>query len=63
MNIQRKLELAEQSIASISRHDDADTVLRDAALKRLEAFIGAERAAMAKRVEVHVAAQVGEQKE
>lgn len=59
MDITRKLEIAEQSIRSISQHDDADSGLRDAALKRLEAFVEAERAGMLARVQERIDAQVG----
>ncbi len=55
MNITRKIEIAEQAVRSISQHDDADTTLRDAALKRLEGFIETERASMAKRIEEQIA--------
>ncbi|HCZ47426.1 MAG TPA: hypothetical protein DCZ11_00285 [Gammaproteobacteria bacterium] len=59
MKLNRKIELAEQAIKSISRHDDADLAVRDAALRRLEEFIGAERAAAAERVHAEIQKQVG----
>ena len=43
MKLGHKAEIAEQAIRSISMHDDADFLLRDAALARLEAFIVNER--------------------
>lgn len=51
MDINRKIELATASIASITRHDDADTAIRGAALDKLIELIGAERAAMNERVQ------------
>jgi len=59
MKLNRKLEIAEQAIRSISTHDDEDAAVRDAALKRLEEFIEAERQAAAQRVQAKIAAQVG----
>lgn len=61
MKIDRKLELAEQAIASISRHDDEDTLLRSAALDRLVRFIGAEAEAMRARVAARIGKQVCDQ--
>lgn len=59
MKVDRKLELAEKAIASISRHDDEDTMLRAAALDRLIAFIESERVAMRERVGERITGQVG----
>ena len=59
MKIQRKLEIAEQAIRSITTHDDEDAAVRDAALKRLEAFIESERQAAAERVQKKIDEQVG----
>lgn len=59
MKINRKIELAEQAIRSISQHDDADLNLRAAALDRLAATIEAERLAAQARLQAKIEAQVG----
>jgi hypothetical protein len=58
MDIRRKLEIVEQSVASISRHDDEDMAVRSAALDRVDAFIAAERAKMKERVDERIAASI-----
>ncbi len=58
MDIKRKLEIAEQSIRSISTHDDQDSALRIAAMERLEKFIEAERQSMVDRVNESIARTV-----
>ncbi len=50
MDLKRKIELTEQHVRSISRHDDADMAIREAALAKVEKCIAAEREAMAARV-------------
>jgi hypothetical protein len=59
MDFQRKLELVEQSIRSISKADDMDAAVRTAALDRVDAFVKAEREAMAARVEAKIKAHLG----
>jgi plasmid maintenance system antidote protein VapI len=46
MDIKRKLELAEQSIRSISTHEDEDAALRHAALDRIAAIVEREKKAI-----------------
>lgn len=58
MNIQRKLELVEQHVKLISRAEDTDSGVREAALKRIEAFVESERAEMSERVQAHIEANV-----
>ena len=55
MDMNRKLELLDQSLKSIARHDDEDAAVRHAALDRVEAMVKAERAAMDKRVNDRIA--------
>jgi len=43
MDIKRKMEIAKQAITSISRHDDADSLLRNAKLDSLKSFIDSEK--------------------
>lgn len=59
MEMKRKVELAQQSIAFISRHDDADMAVREAALKRIETFIASEREQMGVRVAEKIESSVG----
>ena len=59
MNIKRKVEIAEQSLRSISQHDDEDMAVRVAALDRVAAFVGSEKAAMQARVDAKIAASIG----
>lgn len=59
MDMKRKLEIAQRSIESISRHDDEDQAVRSAALDRLDAFVTSEREAMAKRVTDHIESTFG----
>lgn len=49
MNLTRKLELAYPMVTSISRHDDETIEHVNQALDLLQAFIDAERAAIALR--------------
>lgn len=56
MDINRKLELAEQHIRSISRHDEADTTVRGAVLDRLIATIQTEQTEMKARAKAAAAA-------
>jgi hypothetical protein len=46
MDIKRKLEIVEQSIRSISTHEDEDAALRHAALDRVAAIVEREKAAV-----------------
>lgn len=59
MDIKRKIELAQQSIASIARHDDEDLAVREAALNRVGEIIAAERDQMEERVKARIAQTVG----
>lgn len=59
MNFQRKIELAQQSIRMISQADDVDAEVRSAALDRMDAFVIAERKAIAERVAAKIEAQIG----
>ena len=61
MKINRKIEIAEQAIRSISQHDDAELAMRDAALSRLVATIEAERTAAHARVQATIDEQLGKQ--
>lgn len=58
MKLNRKLEIAEQAIRSISQHDDADLAMRQAALERLQGFIVTELEAAQERVQKKIAEQV-----
>lgn len=60
MHLTRKIEIAEQSVRSISTHDDLDAAVRHAALQRLAQFIDAERKAIDERIAAKVAEHVGE---
>lgn len=62
MDFKRKLELVQASITNISRADDKDSAVRCAALDRIEAFIKAEREAIAARLAAKVESEVAEQK-
>jgi hypothetical protein len=59
MDIKRKVELAVRSIEMISQHDDADYAVRDAALKKLEGVIAAERQGALARVQDAIAKELG----
>lgn len=59
MKLGDKLAIAKRSIESITKHDDEDKDVREAALSALEAFIASERAAMAERLRAKIAAQLG----
>lgn len=56
MDIKRKIEIVEQSIRSLTTHDDMDVAVRSAALDRIDALIAAERKAMHSRVEKKIKA-------
>lgn len=58
MDLNRKLEIADSVIRSISRHDDEDMAVRSAALDRVDALIAAERVAMQERVDERIASQL-----
>lgn len=58
MDFQRKIELVQLNVNTISRADDKDSVVRDAALQRLEQYIESERAEMKARLEAKIAAEV-----
>ena len=49
MKLDRKLDLAKQHIAFLTRHDDASTAIREAALDNILGFVEAEREAMKTR--------------
>ena len=51
MDIKRKMEIAKQAITSISRHDDADSLLRNAKLDSLKSFIDSEKTDLAERAQ------------
>lgn len=59
MKLGSKVDIAKRAIESISKHDDEDKDVREAALQALEQFIAAERMAMAARVAAKIAAQLG----
>lgn len=59
MDFKRKIELAQQSIRSISMADDKDHAVRAAALSALDDFIIAERNAMQARVDARIADEIG----
>jgi hypothetical protein len=46
MDIKRKLQIVEQSVKSISTHDDADSVVVLAALDRIVEMVGIEAQAV-----------------
>lgn len=56
MNLQRKIEIARLSIASIARHDDEELAVRIAALDQVAAIIADEKAQAQQRVADRVAA-------
>jgi len=56
MNISQKLVIADQAILSISRHDDADSVVVKAALDKVIEKVQAEKAAIDERISKKVAA-------
>lgn len=58
MNINRKIELAEQALRSLTTHDDVDVAVRHAALDRINAFIQTEREGMNARVQAKIDAAV-----
>lgn len=58
MKINRKIEIAEQAIRSISHHDDEDLAMREAALARLSKTIDAERVAANKRLQERIEEQM-----
>lgn len=55
MDLSRKVEIANQAVDSISRHDDEDAAVRLAMLDQVAEHIEAERAAIAQRVADRVA--------
>lgn len=60
MKLGDKLAIAKRAIESISKHDDEDKDVREAALAALEGFIVTERAAMAERVRAKIEKQLGQ---
>lgn len=54
MDIQRKVEIAEQAIRSITTHDDEDSVVRLSAIKHLTKFIEKEATDITTRAELKV---------
>ena len=50
MKLNRKLEIVEQGLVSISSHQDADASVRLAALEAVDKMIDAQRAAIEKEV-------------
>lgn len=56
MDILRKLEIADLAIKSISRHDDEDSIVLNAALDQLIVKINAEKQGIADRAAKQVAA-------
>lgn len=58
MKLNRKIEIAEQAIRSISQHDDEDLAMREAALARLSKTIDAERVAANKRLQDRINQQM-----
>jgi hypothetical protein len=56
MNIQRKLEIHAQAVASITNHDDADSTVLLAALDKAAESIAAAKEAVQARAAAQVAA-------
>ncbi len=56
MKIGRKVELAKQALASITRHDDAEMAVVEAAVAEVSAFLSAEIKDAAARREARKAA-------
>lgn len=60
MKIGRKVELAKQALASITRHDDAELVVVEAAAAELSAFLAQELTDAAARREARKAAALAQ---
>jgi hypothetical protein len=58
MNLARKIEMAAQTIRSISRHEDEDAAVRQAVLDQVEATIKDERAWITARIAERIAASL-----
>lgn len=58
MDLRSKVGYARKAIESITRHDDEDVAVREAALQAVEVAIAEERAGMAARVAARVAEAV-----
>jgi hypothetical protein len=58
MKLNRKLEIAETAITSISRHEDEDGAVRVAALDRVIAFAEAEKKGIADGIAADIAAKL-----
>ena len=58
MNLQRKIEIAAQAVASVADHDDVDAQVRLAALDRIEEHIRAQRAAINSRVQASIVSEL-----
>ena len=54
MDINRKIEIAKLALKSISRHDDADSIVRCAALDHLVEAIVQERAELIARAQAKI---------
>jgi len=54
MHMKRKLELVEQAIKMITRADDVDSAVRQAAVDKVAAFLEAESKEMVTRVESQI---------
>lgn len=54
MKLGDKLAIAKRAIESITKHDDEDKEVREAALSALEAFMASERAAIDARVKARL---------
>lgn len=59
MDLQRKIEIVNKSIAHITRADDTDSAVREAALGAIEKFIADERKAMGERVAAKIKSHLG----
>lgn len=58
MDLNRKLELVQQSVKSISTHEDIDAAVRLAALARIGGTVKAESEAINARIEAEIVAKL-----
>lgn len=58
MNISQKLEIVAASVRSISRHNDEDAAVVQAALAKIDALVKAEREALDARVRADIEAKL-----
>jgi hypothetical protein len=58
MKLNRKIEIAQQAIASISTHEDDDAAVRVAALDRVIAYADQAKSSIAAGIEADIAAKL-----